>query len=791
MIAATRYIRRAAVLGAGVMGAQIAAHLANAGLPVLLYDLPAAKSDKNDIVTQALQGLRKLKPSPLASVSALAAIQPANYEEDLPKLKDCDLIIEAVTERLDVKHSIYSQLAPHMNKRALLASNTSGISIETLAQALPDDLRTRFCGVHFFNPPRYMHLVEVIAHADTRGDVLAVLEGFLTSTLGKGVIFANDTPGFIANRVGVFSMLTVLHHAERLGLPFDLVDKLTGEGIGRPKSATFRTADVVGLDTFAHVVRSMAEQLRHDPWASCYRVPEWIEGLIARGALGQKAGAGVYRKVGDEIQVLDTARQEYRLASSMPDSRVAELLRMQDPARKFRALRELDHPEAEFLLAIHNDLFHFCAAQLAAIAPTAREVDLAMRWGYGWRLGPFEMWQAIGWRETAEALAVHVAAGRAMSSAPLPEWVMQPGRTGVHGPQGSWSAAAGRMLVPSDHPVYRRQIFRQQMLGQPEPATKAVFETDAVRLWHTGDDIAVLSFKTKLHTIGTAVLDGVHQALAIAERDFKALVLWHPEPPFCAGANLLELLEAAGAGRFDRIESMVDDFQQTSLALRYAMVPTIAATQGLVLGGGCEFMLHCDRTVAALESHIGLVETGVGLVPAGGGCKELALRAADRADDGDLLSFLAPCFERAAKSMVSGSGTEAREWGYLRRADKIVFNSYELLHAAKVEANGLFELGYRAPLPRQDIPIAGASGSATLRTQLVNLLEGGFISAHDYEVARRLAHVLCGGDLAAGTRVSERWLLTLERKAFMELLQMDKTQQRIRHTLETGKPLRN
>ncbi len=787
----TRQFRRAAVLGAGVMGAQIAAHLANAGLPVILYDLPADSDYKNAIAGKAMEGLLKLKPAPLAVPSALAAIQPANYQQHLPWLADCDFVIEAITERPELKAGLYQTVAPHLGERALFATNTSGISINRLAQALPEAVRGRFCGVHFFNPPRYMHLVELIAHARTESQTISALEGFLTTTLGKGVVHAYDTPGFIANRVGVFSMLAVIHHAERLHLPLDLVDELTGEGIGRPKSATFRTADVVGLDTFAHVVRYLAASLTDDPWASCYHVPVWIAELIDRGALGQKSGAGVYRKIDGEIRVLDPETMDYRRVRSALDPRVRAILEHLDPAHKFRALRELGGRQAEFLLAIHHDLFHFCAVHLASIAPTAREVDLAMRWGYGWKLGPFEMWQAAGWREIAEMIEVEVAAGRTMSNAPLPLWVMDPRRKAVHDAQGSWSAAMGRVMPPVSHPVYRRQIIRQRVAGEPEPSWSTVYETDAVRLWHQGDDIAVLSFKTKLHTIGAAVLDGVQAALDLCERDFKALVLWHPESPFCAGANLRELAEAAGRGEFDAIEPLVEKFQHTSLALRYSMVPTVAAIEGLTLGGGCEFVMHCDRVVAALESYVGLVEVGVGLIPAGGGCKELAMRAAEEAKGGHLLPFLTRYFERAAKAQVSTSAPEAREWGYLQGADKVVLNPYELLHVAKSEAAALYESAYHPPLRPREIPVAGAPGIATLQAQLVNLLEGGFMSAHDYEITRRLAHVLCGGEVDPGTRVSEEWLLTLERKAFMDLLRMEKTQQRILHTLETGKPLRN
>lgn len=786
-----RRVRRAAVLGAGVMGAQIAAHLANAGIRVWLYELAADGTDKNADANKALQALAKLKPSPLATENVHNLIQPANYDTDLEKLKACDLVMEVISERIDWKHDLFNKVMPHLNDKAILATNTSGLSVHAVGEVLPHELRRRFCGVHFFNPPRYMHLLELIPHSETEPEILQVLEGFLTTTLGKGVIYAKDTPSFIGNRVGVFSLLAVIHHAQRLGLPFDLVDKLTGQGIGRPKSATFRTADVVGLDTFAHVVNSMTDTLGDDPWHTYYRVPVWATLLIEKGALGQKTRAGIYKKDGKELHVLDLELQDYRRVQSALDDEVRKILLMRDPGEKYEALLACAHPQADFLLSIFLDLFHFCAYHLEHIAHTARDIDLALRWGYGWNMGPFEIWQAVGWQRVAQHIADKLAKGQMMSAVPLPDWVSESGRQGVHGPEGSWSADEARWVARSTHPVYERQAFPERVIGETRPATETLVDNDAVRLWHSGDDIAVLSFKTKMHTITGEVLKGTRQAIKAAESDFKALVLWQSQAPFCAGANLLEVSSAVKSGQLDAVQHVIEDFQRTTMLLKHSAVPTVAAVQGLALGGGCELLMHCDRVVAALESYVGLVEVGVGLIPAGGGCKELVLRAAGEARGDDLFPFIARYFEQVAMAKVSTSAEEARGFGYLRGADKLVFNLHELLYVAKQEAVALYESGYRPPLPRHDIPVAGAAAAATLQARLFNMVKGGFISEHDYEISRRLAEIFCGGEVDPGSLVSDQWLLKLEIDAFMALIETQKTQQRIQYMLENGKPLRN
>jgi len=793
-------VRKVAVLGAGVMGAQIAAHFVNARVPAMLFDLASTDGPANALARTAVERLRKLEPAPLAVADGARHIEPADYVHALGQLADCDLVIEAIGERLDWKRDLYTRIAPHVAPSAALVSNTSGLSLAALAQALPSGLRARFCGVHFFNPPRYMHLVELIPTADTEPKLADALETFLTSALGKGVIRAKDTPNFITNRIGIFSVLATMRHADTHALGYDVVDALTGPAIGRAKSATYRTGDVVGLDTMAHVVQTMRSALRDDPWHALFDTPPDLAALVAKGALGQKTGAGFYRRSGRTIEVLDRASGGYVAAQGVVAPEVAGILAGTNASDRLAALRASKHPQAQFLWSLHRDLFHYAAYHLAAIADSARDVDLAIRWGFGWVQGPFELWQQAGWREIADLVANDIAEGRALARVPLPAWVNAPdviAAGGVHGERGSFSPASGVFRGRSQLPVYCRQLFPDALPGERFDQGTTIFETAALRFWHLRDDVGIVSFRTKQHTISEDVLDGILRALEHAERACAAVVVWQPREPFSLGADLARISPAIAAREWDGIERMVAKFQQAALRLRYALVPTVAAVRGMALGGSCEFILHCDRTVAALESYVGLVETGVGLLPAGGGSKELALRAAidvRRGANGgqlDLFPFLRTYFQNVAKATVSKSAPQALELGYLQPADTLVMNPHEVLHVAIGTARALADAAYRPPLPPRDIPVAGRTGTATLTMLLVNLREGGFITPYDYEVGVRLARVMCGGDVDAGSTVDEEWLLALERREFMALLRDPRTQARIAHTLATGKPLRN
>lgn len=783
------YVRRAAILGAGVMGAQIAAHLVNAGVQAVVFELPAEGDDPNANARKAIDRLRKLQPSPLAASRLAGLLVPANYETDLEELRDCDLVIEAIAERLDLKKSLFEKVAPFVPDDAILGSNTSGLSINALAEVLPENLRHRFCGIHFFNPPRYMPLVELTAGQRTEAGVLDRLETFLTTTLGKGVIRAKDTPNFIANRIGVFSMCATMHHADAMGIPFDVVDALTGPAIGRPKSATFRTADVVGLDTLRHVAEGSADRLQDDPWHRYLKLPDWMRQLIDNGALGQKSGAGVYKKEGKQILVLDADRGEYRPSKQEVVPEVQEILKLRDSAEQFQALRESDHPQARFLWAIQRDVFHYAAYLLGDIAHNARELDLAIRWGFGWKRGPFEIWQAAGWQRIANWIEEDIKAGKALAEAPLPGWVHE--IEAVHTREGSYSAAEGSFQPRSPLPVYQRQYFPETVLGETDADWGTTdYENDGVRLWHLENDIGILSFKSKQHAVGQDVLEGVLEAVAVAEERFRGLVLWQPTEPFSYGANLKQVAEAIQGGDFDALAEMIGKFQRATGRMRDSRIPVVAALRGMALGGGCEFVMHCDHTVAALESYVGLVEVGVGLIPAGGGCKELARRASRQAPDKDVFPFVRNYFENVAMAKVAKSALEAREFGYLRDCDTVVLHPHEILHVAIRQARAMAEAGYRPPLA-EPVRVAGRTGIANIKSQLANMREGGFISGFDYEVAARVADALCGGEIEPGTEVSEDWLLRREWEGFRWLLGQEKTGERIVHTLKTGKPLRN
>ncbi len=796
-------VKKVAVLGAGVMGAQIAAHLVNCKIPVVLFDLAAKEGPKNGIVTRAVESLKKLKPAPLGVPEDAALIQQANYEEHMDVLKECDLIIEAIAERMDWKTDLYHKIAPFIAEGAIVASNTSGLSITKLSEALPESIKPRFCGIHFFNPPRYMTLVELINTPTTGAAVLDDLEAFVTSGLGKGVVRAHDTPNFVANRVGIAGMLAIMKQTEAFGLTYDVVDDLTGKKLGRASSGTFRTADVVGLDTMAHVIKTLQDNLGEgktpDPFSGMYGTPAVLAKLLESKSLGQKTGAGFYKKVGRDIMRLDPESMEYVPGGAKANDVVGRMLK-KPAGERLALLRNAEGAEARFLWAILRDQFHYAAVHLETIAETARDIDFAMRWGFGAKQGPFELWQQAGWLKVATMIKEDIDAGKAISSAPLPDWVFKgpvAEAGGVHTPQGSWSASVKKFIPKRQLPVYARQHFPEDVLGAAAPsfttAGKTLHEDDAIRLWTLDDDIVIASIKTKMHAISPDVAEGLALGIDMAEKSYKGMVIWSNDEMFSAGADLQAMLPAFMMGGAAAVEGAEAELQNVMLKMRYAAVPVVSAIRGLALGGGCEMAVYSGKRVAAMESYIGLVEVGVGLVPGAGGLAYIARRAAENAaksTNKDMLPFLIEGFTAAAMATVGTGAIDSRRVGYLLDSDVIVPNVNELLFVAINEARAMFDSGYRAPQKRS-FPVVGRNGLATIKGQLVNMRDGGFISAHDFHIASLIANVVCGGDVDNGTLVTEEYLMALERKAFCALLEHPKTQERIMGMMSTGKPVRN
>ncbi|MDR6536019.1 3-hydroxyacyl-CoA dehydrogenase/enoyl-CoA hydratase family protein [Variovorax soli] len=806
-------VKKVAVLGAGVMGAQIAAHLVNVRVPVVLFDLPAkgdgasapSSSSKNAIVARAIDNLKKLKPAPLGDADDAALIEQANYEDDLAKLGECDLVIEAIAERMDWKLDLYRKIAPHVARHAILASNTSGLSITKLSEALPEALKPRFCGIHFFNPPRYMFLVELIDTPTTEPQVLDQLEAFVTSALGKGVVRAHDTPNFIANRVGIAGMLATLKEVEKFGLTPDVVDDLTGKKLGRASSGTFRTADVVGLDTLAHVVKTLQDNLsaETDPFYANFATPPVLARLLALGNLGQKTQAGFFKKAGRDILRFDlqanAGKGDYVPSGEKADEVYGRMLK-KPAAQRLKLLRESEGAQGRFLWAILRDSFHYAAVHLATIAESARDVDLAMRWGFGMKQGPFELWQEAGWAQVATWIQQDIDAGEALASAPLPKWVFKgpvPQAGGVHTPEGSWSASQQRFVPQRRLPVHARQLFPESVLGSNAPdanqAGTTIQDEGGVRLWTLDGEVLIASIHSKMHAISPDVADALAAGVELAEREYKAMVIWSPDEMFSVGADLQAMLPAFVVAGIGAVEGAEQELQNVMLKIRYAGVPVVSAVRGMALGGGCELAIHSAKRVAAMESYIGLVEVGVGLVPGAGGLTYIARRAAENAETStgsDLLPFLTEGFTAAAMAKVGTSALESRKLGYLLDSDVIVPNKDELLYVALQQARAMADAGWRPPM-RRLFKVAGRSGAATIQGQLVNMRDGGFISAHDFHIAGLIAHVVTGGDVDAGSLVSEEYLMALERKAFCSLILHPKTQERIMGMLSTGKPLRN
>ena len=787
-------VTKAAVLGAGTMGAQIAAHLANAGIPTLLLDIvPREQSaDRNQIARTGLAAAQKSKPAAFFTLDRAALVAIGNFEDDLPKLKDCDLIIEAVVENPDIKRSLYEKIEQHRRPGSVVASNTSGIPLKQLAEGRAEDFRAHFLGLHFFNPPRYMHLVEIIRTEWTKPEVSCAMFGFLDERLGKGVVVAKDRPNFIANRIGTFGALVTMRTMLDGGYSFEEVDKITGPAAGRPKTATFRTFDLVGLDVFQHVVKNLHENLPDDPERDMFVMPEFVTKMIERGLLGNKTKAGFYqRKKGEgdkrEIWTLDTATLDYRPAQKVKLPALDMARNIEDTRERLKALVWTKDRVGAFLWQTLSRTLCYTAERIPEIADTVLEVDRAMRWGFNWELGPFEVWDAIGVEKSVNRLKEE---GKAVP--PKVQSMLDAGVKSFYekqdGKQFYYDFAAKEYRPLADPPG-------TIILKSLKDRTGVIRKNSGASLIDLGDGVAGLEFHSKMNSIGGDTLEMLKVALAEVEKNFVGLVVGNQGQHFSVGANLMLMLMEAQDENWEELDLIGRFFQSSVMSLRYSPKPVVVAPFQMVFGGGCEMVLHADRVRAAAETYIGLVEVGVGIIPAGCGTKEMLLRAMDSIPDGmkdaDPFPFVKRAFETIALAKVATSGAEARDFGFLREEDSLSMNADRLIADAKREVLSLAASGYVQPQPRTDILALGNPALATLKLGVHLMKRAGYISDHDALIGEKLARILTGGDLNHATRVSEQYLLDLEREAFLSLIGTRKTQERIGHMLKTGKPLRN
>ena len=800
-------IQKAAVLGAGTMGAQIAAHLANAGVPTLLLDIVPreltpeeqakglsleSKVVRNRIAQAGLDAAKKAKPAAFFTPDLAPLVSVGNFDDDLAKLKDCDLIIEAVVENLNIKRSLYERVEQHRRPGSIVASNTSGIPIHLLAEGRSDDFKAHFLGVHFFNPPRYLHLVEIIRTEWTKPEVACFLFGFLEQRLGKGVVPAKDRPNFIANRIGTFGALHTIKTMLEDGYSIEEVDRMTGPAVGRPKSATFRTFDLVGLDVFTHVIKNLYEALPEDEERDMFVVPGVLAKMVERGMLGNKTKSGFYKKqrgAGDksEIWTLDTATLDYRPSEKVKLPSLEMAKNIEDGPDRIKALAWGKDRVGAFLWKTLSRTLAYSAKRIPEIADTVVEVDRAMRWGFGWELGPFEVWDAIG----VEKSVAHMKEEGAAVPANV-EAMLASGATSFYkkedGKQFYFNFVSGKYEPLADSPgvVVLKSIKDQ----------KGVIKKNAgASLIDIGDGVACLEFHSKMNAIGGDTLQMLKFALTEVEKNFLGLVVGNQGQNFCVGANIMLMLMEAQEENWEDLDMMVRVFQNATMSLRYSPKPVVVAPFQMVFGGGCEMVLHADRVRAAAETYIGLVEVGVGIIPAGGGTKEMLVRALDSipkgADDADPFPFVKRAFETIALAKVATSAEEGRTLGFLSADDTVSMNADRLIADAKKEVLSLAASGYVAPQQRTDILALGLPALSTLKLGIHQMKRAGYISDHDAEIGAQLARILTGGDLNHATRVSEQHLLDLEREAFLSLVSQRKTQERLGHMLKTGKPLRN
>ena len=755
-------IRSAAVLGAGTMGAQIAAHLANAGVPSLLLDVtPQAAKEGFDRA-------RALKPDPFFTPAAHGLVTTGGFDEDLARIRTCDWIIEAVIERLDIKQSLLERVEQHRAADAIVSSNTSGIPIAALAAGRSEGFRRHWLGTHFFNPPRYLRLLEVIPTPDTDPAVVEAISTFSDRRLGKGVVVAKDTPNFIANHIGLFGVMQIFRALATGKYTIEEIDAMTGPAIGRPKSATFRTMDIAGIDVLAHVMRNLAERLHSAEDRAAFALPPIIDELVKRGWVGAKSGQGFYKKdASGEILTLDPSSLEYRPKQSARLGPLDAARNIEDEGQRIRTLFLGKDKVGEFLRDTLGPTLVYTARVAPDIAYSIDDVDRATRWGFSWDLGPFETWDAIGVKDGVDALGVS-------DPPPLLAEALQ---------RGAFRPGADRTVPPAGPDL--------QILRSAKERSRIVKRNPGASLVDLGDGVLCVEFHSKMNAIGGDTIQMIQAGVKEAAANFSALVVGNDAANFSAGANLMLLLLEAQEGNWDEVDLVIRAFQGATMALKYADVPVVVAPAGLALGGGCEITLHGDRVQAAGETYMGLVEVGVGLIPAGGGTKEMLARAMEDAPPSvDLLPFVQRVFETIAFAKVSASGPDARRLGYLRDTDTFTMNRERLLADAKAHALARVP-DYVRPQPRPAIRVGGEGILAALKLGVHLAWRGGRISDYDAHIGRKLAWILAGGDVKPATTLTEQQLLDLEREAFLSLCGERKTQERIAHTLKTGKPLRN
>jgi 3-hydroxyacyl-CoA dehydrogenase len=798
-------IKRAAVLGAGVMGGAIAAHLANAGLPTYLLDIvppglteeerrrglaSGSPAFRNRVSSGGLERALRASPPAFFSPKDAALITIGNVEDHLDRLSHADWIVEAVTERLDVKQALFGKVEARRKPGSVVSSNTSGIPIRTLAEGRSRDFRQHVLGTHFFNPPRYMKLLELIPGPDTLPEVMHAIAEFGERALGKGVVFAKDTPNFIANRIGTFGLFTAIRLMVEGDYSIEEVDRLTGPAIGRPKSATFRTADLVGLDTIVQIASNIAKGISDDAERMAYAIPPFLAELVERGWLGEKSGQGFYKRVtaneGHEVLTLDYRSMEYRPRQTVALPSLDAAHGIENPAERIRALAYTDDRGGRFVWEALRETLLYAAERVPEISDTIVGIDHAMKWGFGWELGPFEIWDALGVQRASQRMERD---GKVLP--PLVSRLLGSGEPNFYRHDAArryaFDLAAGKPVEVQESPgIIRLSVLRQRQ--------GTVAGNAGASLIDLGDGVACLEFHSKHNAIGPDILQMIQSSLNLCAERFDALVIGSQGKNFSVGANLMALLFEAQDDNWDEIDLAVRAFQDVSMRLKGFEKPVVAAPFAMTLGGGCEICLHAPGVRAAAETYIGLPEVGVGLIPAGGGCKEMLLRSIEGIPDGvevDLLPFYRHAFETIAFAKVSTSAKEARRLGYLRPTDRFTMNQDRLIYEAKQWALAMVAGGYAPARPRHDIPVLGERAIAAVETQLYNMKAGGYLSDHDELILKKLATVLAGGRAAPGTVVTEQYVLELEREAFLSLCGERKSQERMQHMLRTGKPLRN